>query len=306
MREFSLLKENEDFVVCKICNFHAQNLGIHLKKIHNLSSEDYIKKYGGQTTSQKSHEKYSENTFRYLTDAKEKGIDLTEYWEKVSNGIKKAITDDPEEIERRSRVMTQVNQSDMMRQKASETAKKTSARPEIQEARSKQLANWRDNNPEDFYNKCIINMLSSWHSVPEKELFNIVSKIEGFNFKYNQIVQSPSFISKTKRKQVDLADKKKQIYIEFDGVLHFEKRFQDPEIFKTIKEKDKSFNDYILNHNYLLIRISYDQFIYSTKMIDKVKHDASYFKQECLDQLIKILNDGIPGIYKIGEAYGKY
>src|SRR5208337_3741759 len=38
----------KDYVVCKMCNFHAQNLSIHLKKIHSITSEEYVKNYQGE------------------------------------------------------------------------------------------------------------------------------------------------------------------------------------------------------------------------------------------------------------------
>lgn len=184
----------------------------------------------------------------------------------------------------------------------SETAKKTSARPEIQAQRAEKLKNWRDNNPEDFFNKCIKKMIGSFQSKPEKKLFEFVSILNGFNFKKNQFINSSFISNKSHNKQMDMGDKIKRIYIEFDGILHFESR-RGIELLKMTQQKDMEIECHITNHNWTLIRISYDQFKYSTKMINKIKQDSSYFRQECLDKLVEILNDEKPGIYKIGKAY---
>jgi very-short-patch-repair endonuclease len=291
--------EGVDFVICNICNFHAQNLSIHLKKIHSLNKEKYI----GQTVSEKSHQAYGDNHFQYLKHAKENNIDLTEYKGKVSKGVRSAILNNPDEIDRRSKLMSKINQSDFMRKKSSETAKKTSSRSEIIKIRSEQLNSWRKNNPQDFYNKCIHKMINSWHSKPETKLFEFISNINGFNFKRNQRVKSELFISSTKEKQIDMCDKEKRIYIEFDGILHFLPKF-GVDVLESTKNKDKLLDLHIAKHNWILIRVSYDQFIYSTKSLNKAKQDTSYFKQECLNKIIEILNNKVPGIYKIGDVYG--
>jgi hypothetical protein len=295
------LVELEDFVICKICNFHAQNLGIHLRKIHNIDPKDY----DGDTTSKKSHQKYSENHFSFLTFAKNSNIDLTEYSNKMSEAVSKSILDNPQERERRSKLMGEINQTDHMRQKSSDAAIKTSARPEILESRTKQLEKWRKEHPEDFYEKCIKPMITAWQSKPEKLLFEFASSISDYHFERNVFIKSNSFTSLSKRRQMDIVDKQKRIYIEFDGIIHFDDIFGE-DILKRNNVKDIEVENYISKHNWILIRVSYDQFIYKTKMINKIKQDKSYFKQECLDKLLEILNNKIPGVYKIGEAYGQH
>lgn len=298
-----------DFIICKICNFHAQNLGIHLKIIHNISSEYYITQYGGTTVSFNSNKKYSDNHFSYLTNAKKNDIDLTEYWGKVGKGISDAILSNNNERQRRTDMMIALNkiqQNDpSFKELVSKTATKTSARPEIQQQRSIQLKKWRDENPEDFYEKCVKAMITTFQSKPEKKLFEFVSSLDGFNFKKNQIIKSIIFTSSSHKRQMDIADKNKRIYIEFDGKVHFEPIFGNDVLIRNII-KDKEIERHISNHNWTLIRISYDQFIYTTKTTNKIKNDASYFMQKCLDQLVELLNNNEPGIYKIGEAYGKY
>lgn len=302
------LNLNEDYVKCVICGFHAKSLGNHLNKKHNLSPKDYRKQYNVMVISYKSSEAYSNQNGingNYVNKCKDNGVDLTEYWEKVSLGVKNAISNNPNEITRRSKLMSKINKTDEMRQKASETAKKTSARPEIQKARSSQLAKWREENPEDFYEKCVKKMITAFQSKPEKYLFEFVKDIYGFNFKKNQFVNSIFITNKSHNKQVDIADKEKRIYIEYDGVLHFLPKYGNDTL-QNIRDRDFQLDQHISNHNWTLIRVSFDQFLYRSKMVDKIKQDNSYFKQECLDEIIQILNSGITGIYKIGDAYGKY
>lgn len=189
--------------------------------------------------------------------------------------------------------MGAVNKTDLMRKKSSETAIKTSARKDIQEKRSAQLKKWRDENPDDFYNKCIKKMIETYNSKPEALLFKIVSEIDGYSFKRSQFMKSNTFISKTKRKQVDIADKSKRVYVEFDGKLHFKNtKFDQLEINKL---KDKLLDEHIIKHRWILIRVSYDQFSYR-------KSDYG-FKKDCLDKVFEILNNPTPGVYKIGESY---
>jgi very-short-patch-repair endonuclease len=304
--KYQNLIENIDFVICQMCGFHAKSLGVHVNQRHNLTSEAYKKQFpNAQVIADNSHTNYSvvntENG-NWIQRAIENNEDLTEYWAKVSSGVTKSILDNPEERVRRAIVMSKVNQSDIMRQKASETAIKTSARPEILSQRTANLKKWRDENPEDFHNQCIKKMIGSFQSKPEKKLFELVSSLDGFVFKRNQFINSLLVSNKSHNKQMDMGDKAKRIYIEFDGILHFEPR-RGIQILEQSKARDREIEQHIINHNWTLIRVSYDQFKYSTKMVGKIKTDASYFKQECLDKLVSILHDGKPGIYKIGEAY---
>lgn len=286
--------ENIDYVVCKICNFHSQSLGSHLTRIHKISKKEYIDKFNSKIICEKSHQKYSKNTFRYLTNAKENNIDLTEYWGKVSAGVKKAISDNPEEKVRRAEVMAKINKSDLMKIKASEAAIKTSARPEILLQRTERLKKWRDNNPEDFHNKCVQKMINTFQSKPEKKLFEFICSIDGFDFKRNSFIKSMNFTSLTNRRQIDFFDKNKKIYIEFDGKVHFLPIFGEDVLLRN-KIKDAEIDYYMKNNDgCIFIRVSYDQYVKSS------------FKQECLDKIVEIINNNKPGIYKIGDAYGKY
>lgn len=304
--KYSNLILGEDYVICSICGYHAKSLGTHITKIHNIELDLYKKEH--QIICSKSTKNYSESSSEnsWLSKAIAEGKDLNEYWGKVSSGVKKSINSNPDELKRRSELMTELNkkqQSNVDFQKiVSETAKKTSARKDIQEARSERLKKWRTNNPLVFYNKCVKKMITTFQSKPEKMLHRYLLSIEGFSFKRNQFVHSKFISTKSCKKQIDIGDKNKRIYVEFDGILHFEPKFGDDSL-KRIKQKDREVEQHIKNHNWILIRVSYDQFVYSTKIVNKVKYDTSHFKQECLDEIVRILNSNVPGIYKIGSTY---
>ncbi len=286
---------------------HGKSLGIHINKIHNLKIEEYKGKFG-QIICRKSSDIYAKvNKISgdWINRAKENGENLTPYFKKMGEALSKSIMANPQARKKRAETMAKVNQSDVMRQKASETAKKTSVRPEIQAARSAKLQKWRDENPDAFYEQCIKKMISSFHSKPELKLFEFMSELDNFNFKLNRFIQSEFFNTSTNNRQIDMGDEDKKIFVEFDGVGHFKQLFTE-ESFNKIKEKDKEVEKFISKNKYLLIRVSYDQYVVKTTTIDKIKHNTSYFKETCLQEIMKILSKNKSGIYKIGEAYGKY
>jgi len=55
-REFAEGTEGVDFVSCKICGERKGNLTQHLRKVHNISKEDYMKQYDAEIYSQKAKE----------------------------------------------------------------------------------------------------------------------------------------------------------------------------------------------------------------------------------------------------------
>lgn len=300
----------KDYVVCQVCNFHAKSIRAHVFSEHNINDEDYRNQYGSLICSNSidNYSAASKNNGSWIVKAKEEGKDLTEYWSKVSSGVKKAIMSNPLERKRRSDLMTKLNdkqQSDPeFQKKVSETAKRTSSRKDILKKRAERLKKWRQENPNAFYNKCIKKITTSFQSKPEKQLHKFMSSLDGFSFKRNQFIHSLSLTNKSNKKQIDMGDKSKRIYVEFDGILHFEPKYGQ-EKFISIQQKDSEIDQHILNHNWTLIRVSYDQFVYKTKIVDKVKQDSSYFKPECLEEIKRILADNKPGIYKIGDLYKK-
>jgi predicted transcriptional regulator len=286
----------KDYVICSICGYYSKSLAVHILKKHGISSEDYKK--DNQIICSKSVEVYKiQNKYNsnWINRAKNQGENLSEYFKKMGDAVKKSILSNPEERSRRAKVMTNVNKSDVMRKKSSETAIKTSARKEIQEQRAEKLKNWRDNNPDIFKEKCTYKMLNSWNSKPETLLYEVIVKRNDYNFRRHQKLKSKTFISITKEKDIDIADKLKKVYIEYDGALHFKNTNLNK--LTEIKEKDRLLDEFITKENLTLIRVGYDQFSYR-------KSDYG-FKKECIDKIFEILDNPKPGLYKIGEVYNK-
>ena len=139
-------------IKCALCDEAWASLALHVRKVHKMDKKEYIQKYG-PVLSQASKSKYSEvNKINgnWIERAKENGEDLSEYFEKMSKGVSKAIMGSPKERERRAKLLGNLNRTDAFRNRSSETAKKTSARKDIIENRSANLKRWRDNNKTVF------------------------------------------------------------------------------------------------------------------------------------------------------------
>lgn len=293
---------------------------MHLKTIHNLSTIEYKEKYNSEFTSQNTKNKHAEIGRTEGIKKFEKARQDPNFYKKMGDGIKKCILNNSKERERRAnQIRTMVNkiwQDPEYKEKMSKIAKKTSLRQDVIESRTNQLRNWRENNKEEFFNKCTLKMLkwlknnpekaklfqqkfiSSYDSYPEKMLFSIVCKFENFKFKRNKFIHSEIFNTKTNNKQVDILDFKNKIVIEFDGPCHFKPIFGEEKL-KECKIRDSALNSYINENSMTLIRVGYDQFI------SKSKKETSYFKQDCLDKIQQILKDNVSGVYKIGEVYNE-
>lgn len=298
--------EGIDYVMCHICNQHGQKIAAHIVSVHNITIEVYLAKHSGRVISEKSSKRYSGRLIgkeNWVAKSIREGKDLTDYKKKMSESVSKAIMSNEKERKRRSELMTALNakqQSDPEFQKiVSETAKKTSARPEIQAQRAAKLKQWRDADPKRFFDLCVSKMITAWQSKPEKKLFEFVKSLERFNFERNQFVKSISFTSITNKRQIDMCDKEKRIYIEFDGPMHFKDCFGG-DSFANTKIRDAEVEKWMLEKDFLMVRISLDQYV------DRNKIEKSFFKPECLDKLVEILNENKPGVYKIGEKYGKH
>ena len=213
----------------------------------------------------------------------------------------------PEERARRSKqakINLEKNANDPeVKRKLSESAKKTSARPEIIAQRTAQLQRWRVDNPEEFATKCTAPMLAArpetptWFSKPEKMLLAFVQTIEGFTFQFNQVIKSANFDWQSQRKQVDIGDKSQGIYLEYDGPFHFES-WGNPDKLNETKWRDYLLNEHIVANGLILIRISYDQFI--------GHNEKQKFAEGCLEQVRDIILARKPGLYKIGSKYEQH
>lgn len=293
-----------DFVQCKLCNFHAAGLGKHIVSVHNVSIVEYESKYGKCISKNSSERRSAVNIENgaWIARAQSEGKDLSEYFKKNGEAASKSILNNPKEIKRRSETMKKVIDKLVLDpkyiKKLSDRAKITSARPEIQKKRSEVLKKWREEHPEEF-EKAYRKMITTYQTKPEKVLFEFIKKIKGYEFKKNQFINSINISNKSGNKQVDIADKKKRIYVEYDGPLHFLPKFGQEKL-DLVQKKDNELDNHILNHNWILIRISYDQFI-SKQNIKNCK-----FKFSALKQLVKIIKQNNPGVYRIGKLYGKH
>jgi very-short-patch-repair endonuclease len=294
--KFADLEEGVDYVICAVCGYHGKSLGKHVVDKHGLGPVEYKRKH--QIICSRSSETYAKqnvmNGEEWRERISERGDDAIRYLEKMGSAVREAILNNPEDRKRRAKVMAEVNRSDVMRRKSSETAIKTSARKGIQEKRAAQLKRWRDNNPDDFYNQCTSKMLRPvWHSKPERLLFELVSVRTDYQFKRNQVVKSERFPTKSKRRQVDFGDKAKRVYVEFDGPLHF-KQTKLKQL-DRVQEKDRLLDEHIARHGWTLIRVSCDQFSYR-------KSDYG-FKKSCIDKVFALLDNPLTGVHYIGRAY---
>ena len=154
VKEFSKKVEGVDYVSCKICNQKAQKLNAHLKSCHDMTGEEYSKRYSVPTICLNASTNYSlvaKNNGDWINRANEQGTDLTEYKKKIGKAVSEAILNNPEEIARRSAMMTVLNSKQQKTKEfkkiVSDTAKATSTRPEIQQQRSIRLKAWRDKDP---------------------------------------------------------------------------------------------------------------------------------------------------------------
>lgn len=290
--------EDVDFVKCKICNEKFVALYVHCKK-HGLNSEEYEKQYGRlmcleteKRISERNSKTQQKSNYRNRLKQEGKLEKLQAYNEAVGKKVSEVILASNELREKRSETLSVLNRTDKFRKKASETAKKTSARKDIQEQRSLTLKTWRDNNPDKF--AAILEKAHSYKSKPESNLFEWISQnFSQFHFKKNQqFKHSKLTLNKTKRRQLDIFSKPNCIIIEFDGRFHFE-NIEKWNQLDSVQAKDVELNS--LKNEFCIIRVSYDQFSYRT---------SDYgFNNECKTKIQDILKNPSPGLYLIGSRY---
>jgi len=272
---------------------------MHVRENHGFTSKEYEDKFKSSIKCAKTKENYSIQNAKngnWIQRAKDKHQDLTEYKKKMGKSVSKSIMTNDQERKSRSERLSDLNKRDDFRERSRLTARKTSSRPDILEHRSKNLSQWRNDNREEFYEKCIKPALKSRSSKPEFELFKILQSVEGYNFRHNQVVKSNKFTTKSSRKQIDIADKEKRVYVEFDGIIHFHP-IKGKETLIETQARDKLLDEHILEHNWTLIRVSYDQFSYK---------NGGFFSESCLERIFQILKKPASGIYKIGTEYERY
>jgi len=265
--------------VCKGCDYIVEPF-IGTKKSPDLSLH------------QKSCEKYksfrssvNSKNGKWMTNKSEEEIEI---WRKnVGKAVSIGILASEHAIEVRKQSMIKCNKSDAGRIKSSETAKITSARPDIQKARAEVLRLWRKNNP-DWMDKTV----HRFSSKPEKELYRIVKEFIPLS-KSNQRIRNNKFLTESRYRQCDILDRESKIVIEFDGPFHFHDIGKSK--FEFAKQKDTRFNEVMLSKGYIVIRISYDLFSYS-----KVAYG---FKEETISSIRRIISEKTPGIFLLGGMY---
>lgn len=284
--------ETGALVKCALCEEVGASLAIHVRKVHNLDKKEYVKIHGPllASASKEKYAKASEYNSNWIERAKERGEDLTEYWKKVSNGVRTAIMNSPEERQRRSKLLGSLNKTAAFRKKSSDTAKITSARKDIQERRSLQLKNWRDNNKQKF-----VLAASKLFSIKKKTKPEVaIDKwlIENYDgvFKYSQFFYSKTFNTISSKKQVDFLSCDRSIIIEVDGPLHFKESFD--QLQKT-REKDIALSRYSIVNKKCLIRISFDCWSQST----------GNFSQSTLDKVKQIIDNPTIGVHFVGKSW---
>ena len=269
--------ETGEYVSCPLCPFARETLYQHLLSAHGLSSEVDKDEYGQDKLISKR------------------------YRERLSDGI----MGNEDERKRRSLLLAKLNKTDTFRVRASKTAIETSKRPDVIKRRTKQLADWRKENPDKF--KAITaKMLKArkfTQTKPEKFLQKWLEGEFPAQFRYNQIIKSSLYhMNRSKRKQVDFRSIDKFVYIEVDGPFHFlnfrnrkkDKKFWSADSIKTTIEKDLITERIIKERGKILIRISYDCWVDSTGRV----------KNRALKKMHSIIKSRKAGIYKLGEAYG--
>lgn len=286
--------EGVDFVRCKICGEIGKSISSHVKK-HDMSKKEYEAKYG-PIVCKKTKSNYSDTkNYDWIKREKEKGNDLKEYREKLGKAISKGVMNSDSAREARRQNLSSLNKTEAFRKRSSEVAKKTSSRKDILENRTNQLRKWRENNPDEFYEKCTSTMINSWKSKPELHLFELLNKKYSFLKRNQKLHRRGKFLStKSNIRQIDIMSLENKIIIEFDGVCHFKNIFGD-DVLETNKKKDKELNEVMKNEGWTVIRVSHDQYSYKS---------GQGFKKECLDEVTKIIETKERGLFLIGESYG--
>ena len=290
--------EGVDYVKCKICGFTGKSISAHVKRNHSLSKSEYEKKYG-PTVCESTKSTYSETSKingDWIKRAKERGEDLTGYFEKLSNKISEGIMKSDSAREARRQNLSGLNRTQDFRERSSKTAKKTSSRKDIQDKRSKRLARWRENNAEEFYKKCTSVMHKSWQSKPETDLFGVVDQFFPDTFKRNQILKrTGKFLStKTNIRQIDIMSLENKIVIEFDGIHHFKDVFKKKGNLNEVNKKDQELNSVLVEEGWTVIRVSYDEYNYK---------ENGKFKKETLDSVFNIISHKKRGLWLFGKSY---
>jgi len=291
-----------DSIKCALCEHVGKSISAHVKREHGLEKAEYEKKFG-PTLSEASRLRYRElgkENCKYIIPFNQKS---EEEKETIRRKVSESIKSNKAEISRRSEQMKAWNKSPEGRSVASKTAKKTSSREEVLLARSRALKRWRDENREEFFEKCVKPLTSSFKSHAEKSLNKFLQEEFGF-FQWGSQIKSELFsINQTCRKQVDFLAQKERVIVEFDGPHHFfSDELSSKKGFHAKRERvaklDEALKIFSQEANYLLVRVAWSCYDQHRKQI----------KEEILlkikDKISAFLKGEIsPGLYTFGEEY---
>lgn len=178
------------------------------------------------------------------------------------------------------------NQSASQKQIASETAKKTSARRDIQLQRAERLHAWQAANPE----KLRENIYKAQKSAKK-------SKAEAWLRNSGTLTWCDGRVRCGEdRKQVDFIHPEKDIWIEIDGFFHFfalKRAIARASTLKTIQQRDAMLNQEALRRGATLIRIAGSCF----------RSSDGKMKDEWLAVLTAMLRLPQPGVWCLGKLY---
>lgn len=172
-----------------------------------------------------------------------------------------------------------------MREKYSQTAKKTSARSDIKQQRAEVLKKWREDHPEEFN-----AIRAKAHASPK------LSKMEMWLEPHlipQGFIRNTQLRCQQERKQIDFIHRQQKLVIEVDGPWHF-LPIKSEEYLQKVQARDQILNQEILRRSWRLIRLSMQCF----------KGNSGELISPNLQQLIKLINDGSwEGIRCYGSLY---
>jgi len=190
--------------------------------------------------------------------------------------------------------MRKINESAEINEKISIAAKKVARRPDLLEIRSRNLAKWRSDRPEEFENH-----LQKIHKIRNRSTMEKYIRKEMCDWPDGRI-----WIGNT-RKQVDFVKPfGSACWLEVDGFYHFfshqkqRPRANTPNL-QYVQERDRLLKEEALRRNVCLIRVSYDCFRYSARK----DHGCKIMRDEWKVVLEKLLKKQPKGVWCLGRSY---
>ncbi len=284
-----------DFVVCGICGLRGYSLKSHIKREHGLTKERYELDHG-PAVCRATRERYRDSgNYDWINRAKDTGQDLGEWRQKLSACISAGVMASETARKARRQNLTRLNRTEEFRRRSSDTAARTSARPEVIICRTATIRRWREENRELFHQKCVIKMINRFQSVPERFLFGLITELFPGRFKRGQQVRRVGKFTTVKSgtRQVDILDLDNKVVVEFDGPRHF-RSFGKNDCLDVRMQADRELNAVLVEDGFLVIRISCDQFTYRC---------GGSFQRECVRTMQEAISAGKRGLIQIGVAY---